>query len=142
MSGSRARSLSRNVEGSTAMEFGLVSSALMLLMAGGLELSVLLWQVVTLQSVAAEAARCGAISAAGCTTTTTTATYAVSLAKSWLGSSLISSTNVTVTTPTQCGQGSAAGTFEQVSISAPTWTSLFLYPVVKHTLTLTACYPV
>ena len=60
-------SLARNSKASTAIEFALVASALMLLTAGGLELAVLMWQVVTLQSVASETARCGAISASECT---------------------------------------------------------------------------
>jgi Flp pilus assembly protein TadG len=136
------RSLARNDRASTAVEFGFVASALMLLIAGGMELAILMWQVVTLQSVASVAARCGAIGASSCTTTTATGTYAVSLAQSWLGSSIISSANVSVTTPTTCGQGSASGTFEKVSITPPAWTSDFLYPVVKQTLTLTACYPI
>jgi hypothetical protein len=114
----------------------------MVLIVGGMELAILMWQVVTLQSVAAVAARCGAISATGCTTTTSTAAYAVSLAQSWLGSGIISSANVSVSTPTTCGQGSATGTFEKVIISPPAWTSAYLYPVVKQTLTLTACYPI
>lgn len=133
-----SKCLLRDCKGSTALEFGLVANVLMLLLMGTLELSVLLWQMGTLQSVAAQTARCAAINSTACQNAQT---YAVNLAASWLGSSVITTSNVSVSTPTTCGQGSASGTFESVTISPPTWASRAVYWFVKQGVTMTACYP-
>jgi Flp pilus assembly protein TadG len=133
------RSLVRNTKAATAMEFALVSSILMLMMAGGIEVAVFLWQIGTLQSVAAETARCAAIGSSLCTNPQT---YAVTLANSWLGSNVITAANVTVSTPTRCGTGTLVGTWKVVAITRPTLSSLSFYPAIRQAVTVTACYPV
>jgi Flp pilus assembly protein TadG len=138
MTGVRKRCLLRDDRGSAVLEFGLLANVLMMMMLGALELAVLLWQLGTLQSVAAQTARCAAIGSAACPNAQT---YAVNLATSWLGSSIITAANVTVSTPTTCGKGGATGTFESVSITPPAWAGQTVYGLFKQTITLTACYP-
>jgi Flp pilus assembly protein TadG len=136
------RSLVEQTKGTTSLEFGLTASALMLIMVGGLELAVLMWQTVTLQAVASQTARCAAIAATGCSPASAAKQSAVNLATSWLGPGVITTANVTITASNSCGAGSATGdTFEIVRISPPAWTGTHLYPFVRQALTLTACYP-
>jgi Flp pilus assembly protein TadG len=134
----RRRCLLCDERGSAVLEFGLLANVLIMMMLGALELAVLLWQLGTLQSVASQTARCIAIGSAACPNAQT---YAVTLANSWLGSSFITAANVSVTTPTTCGKGSATGTFQLVSITPPAWAGQTVYGLFKQTVTLTACYP-
>ena len=136
---SRHTPLMRHTGGATSLEFAIVSSALFLLLFGCIEGGLLMWTRGTLQSVAAQTARCAAIASPLCSNPQQ---YAVKLATSWLGGvALIVTADVTITNPTTCGSGSVAGTFQKVTIAAPTWVGAIAYPFGAHSVNVTACFP-
>jgi Flp pilus assembly protein TadG len=59
----------------SALEFAIIGSVLFVSSLGVIDLGMILWTQGSLQAVAAEAARCGAISASGCTTSSAVQTY-------------------------------------------------------------------
>ena len=134
----RPTSLMRHTGGATSLEFAIVSSALFLLLFGCIEGGLMMWTRGTLQSVAAQTARCAAIASPLCSSPQQ---YAVNLARSWLGTPLIAAADVTITTPSTCGSGSASGTFQKVSIAAASWVGAITYPFGAHSVNVTACFP-
>jgi Flp pilus assembly protein TadG len=141
------RSLARNTKGTTTLEFAIVSSVLVALLLGGMEVGLIMWSRGTLQSAAEQTARCAAIGSPLCTTPTS---YAANLANSWLGSTMIAASQVTATSQTSCLNEPAGTTmFEVVTISATPWGGVSalswfrsLYgPLEPSTETVTACFP-
>lgn len=133
------RSLIRNTKAATALEFALVSGMLMALLFGGLEAGIMLWTRGTLQTVAAQTARCMAIGSPLCATAQA---FAVSKATSWLGSAMITAADVTAATSTSClSQTSGTTTFEVVTITVTPWAGSSIYPFGNRTETVTACFP-
>ena len=137
------RSLLRTTKGATALEFALVSGMLMALLFGCLEAGIMLWTRGTLQSVAAQTARCVAIGSPLCTTVNTYQSYAVGRATAWLGSPLISNSDVSAAMATKCGTVTGSlGYFEVVTITATPWVGAIIYPFGSRTEIVTACYPI
>ena len=64
------RALPGDRRGVTAVEFAIVGSLMFTVSFGAIDLGLILWTQGSLQAVAANAARCGAILASGCTTST------------------------------------------------------------------------
>lgn len=132
------RSLARNTKAATALEFALVSVVLIALLIGGMELGIVLWTRGTLQSIAAQTARCAALSSP---LWPYTRAYAVSQAEALLGLGL--DPKVTVTTGPTCANASASNTtFAVVTISASVWFGSMFGPLGPSTETVTACYPI
>ena len=138
---SRLASLKRHTAGATSLEFAILASALFLLLFGCIEGGLLMWTRGTLQSVAAQTARCSAVTAPLCASASQSKQYAVNLAQSWLGTALIVTADVTITTPSTCGSGNAPGTFQKVIIAAPSWVGAIAYPFGAHSVNVTACFP-
>jgi hypothetical protein len=109
------------------------------MLLGSLELGLFWWTDTTLQSVANVTARCVAINNPACTTTTTPAAYAVSLATSWSSYAVIKAADVSSATVATCN--GVIGAFEKVTIQNHQWNTAFRYPFKTTTFTLTACYP-
>lgn len=130
--------------GSTAVEFAVVSvmmaTCFFAIVNGGL----FLWAKGTLQSVASQAARCGAIGGSPCSAGVPA--YAVSLATSWFSASLIGTSNVTASSgQTKCppsGSTYITGNFYYVSITS-TYMSNLNMPLIfsNYPITAQACYP-
>ena len=115
--------------GTVAVEYAIVLPVLLLLTLGAMDIARLLWTNITLARATEAAARCGAVSAATCPTTSL-AGYAAGQA--W-GLRAISADNFTASTPS-CG----------VQVVG-TYAFQFLVPWsfgrTTMTLTAAACYP-
>ena len=141
----------RDLRGATTLEFALVSTILMVMIFGSVELGLMMWTRGTLQAIAAQTARCAAISSPICNNSTTTPqSYAVAQAATLLGSGLITAGDVTIATGTGCLSGSAGSTiFEVVTITATPWVGVSASgrfgtaygALAPATETVTACYP-
>ncbi len=129
-------SLAHDARATTALEFAMVGSVLMILLLGGINLGLMTWTLATLQSVAAQTARCVAIGSSACSNAKQ---YAVTLATGTLGSAMITTANVKVTSATTCLN--ASGSFEVVAITASTWSGQIAFPLTARSQTVTACYP-
>jgi Flp pilus assembly protein TadG len=151
------RSLARNTKAATTLEFALVSVILIALLLGAIEVGIMLWTRGTLQAIAAQAARCGAIGAPSCTTSAMTQQYAVNQAAAFLGSGLVTTGNVNVSVASTCLNASATGTnFEVVTIGSSVWFGVSpsawfqsrFTPLAPsgtqnhHPDAVTACYPI
>jgi hypothetical protein len=121
----------------TSLEFAILASVLIPLTSAVIELGLVLWCQTAEQSVASLTARCAAISSPACSGGV--AAYAVTLSNNWTLTGAITTSSVTVSTPTTCN--SATGTFQQVSIKFALWSTMTLKPFLPDTLTVTACYP-
>lgn len=141
----------RDIKGATTLEFALVSTILMVLIFGSVELGLIMWTRGTLQAIAAQTARCAAINSPICNNTTTTPqSYAVSQAAALLGSGLVTTQDVSITTGTVClNEKTSPVTLEIVTISATPWIGVSASgrfgtgdgPLAPATETVTACYP-
>jgi Flp pilus assembly protein TadG len=121
----------------TTVEFALVGSMMLLMTFGTLDLGMLLWTQNALQSTAALAARCSAISSPLCANVPN---YAVTMAGNWVMPGVITAADVDVADVGTCN--SAAGTFRQVTITSTFWVNVLPPPFPNQTLTARACYPV
>ena len=130
------RRLAAQRRATTAVEFGFVGSMMLLLTFGTIDLGMLLWTKSAMQSTAAIAARCAAISSPLCTDVPS---YAATLANGWIMPGAVSASNVQLSSVTTCN--SATGTFEQVTITASFWANVLPWPFHGQTLTASACYP-
>lgn len=74
----RLHAYRRDEQGSSAVEFALVAPMFLALMFGIINLSIVLFGVVTMHFAAEDAARCYAVKTTVCTDAATTATYAAS----------------------------------------------------------------
>lgn len=83
--------------GSVMLEFAIIGTALLLASLGAMELGLILWTQGSLQSVASEAARCGAVGASGCTSAADIQTWVQTVeAPIWIPSSIASNLTVNV----------------------------------------------
>jgi Flp pilus assembly protein TadG len=151
--------MARDTRGATTLEFALVSTLLMAMIFGSIELGLMMWTRGTLQAIAAQTARCAAISSTNCnnsatTPPTTPQTYAAAQATALLGAGLITSSDVSVTSvsvpPTAGCLSTSPGTatFEVVTITVTPWVGVSASgkfgsysPLGPATETVTACYP-
>lgn len=114
------RTLRRDRGGSVMLEFALIGTALLMVSMGGMELGLILWTQGALQSIAAEAARCGAIGTSACGSSSAIATWVRTVeGPIWLPSGLASALTVNVNAAasgTAC-PAIGVGTFETVEIT-------------------------
>ena len=123
--------------GTTALEFALVSSVFFTMLLGTIDLGLMMWTRCTLQTVAAQTARCAAIGSSACAGGA--AQYAVSLARQWLPTYTLTSSDVVVSGATYCF--GVSGSFETVTITAPSWTGGMIPTFAGGSQTLQACFP-
>jgi Flp pilus assembly protein TadG len=121
--------------GAAAIEFAIILPVLLLFLLGIMDTGRLLWTFATLHRASDAAARCAAIQAAGCTTSSGTQSYAA--AQAW-GLTVLASA-FTVTTPACGTQVAASYTFTFVI----PW--FYVVPPFGNPnsipLTATSCYP-
>ncbi|MDE2580280.1 MAG: pilus assembly protein [Rhodospirillales bacterium] len=134
MTGSFATWFRSDRRGSTALEFALVGGLLVLLLIAPVELGLMIWTGGSLETVAAQTARCAAIGSCS-----DPAAYAVDLASKWIGAGAIAASDVTVTATTSCDN--ATGTFERVTITSSIWQGAFITPLSGATQVAAACFP-
>jgi Flp pilus assembly protein TadG len=115
-----APSVGRDRRGSVLVEFAFVGPVLLMVSLGAMELGLILWTQGALQTVAAEAARCGAIGATACTSSSAIESWVKTVeAPTWIPSDVASSLTVNVNgevNTTACPTISV-GTFETVEIT-------------------------
>jgi len=117
----------RSVRGEVAIEFAILFTVAMLLVMGLVEFGRALWYQSTLDFAVQSAARCGAVNASACGTTSQIQQYAVSMAPGLP----VTTSNFTVTSPS-CGiQVVGSYTFQTVVPN--------LLPYTMN-LTATACF--
>jgi Flp pilus assembly protein TadG len=143
MTGSRAaRNLLGDRRAVTAVEFALVASALFVTSLGVIDLGMILWTQGSLQAVAADAARCGAISASGCTTTSAVQTYVQTEAANWIMSTVTSNLTINVNGAVNTATCPAitTGTYETVQITTSYLASWLPPPFGNFTIDVCASY--
>ncbi len=119
-----------------ALEFALVAPVFFLVLLGGIELGLLWWTKNTLQMIAAVTARCVAVNSTSCTDP---ASFARSMAASWVVSDAVS--DVTATRTTSC-YTSGGNTYARVTITCRLWDGSLLPPLFSNvTFSVTGCYP-
>jgi Flp pilus assembly protein TadG len=122
--------------GAAALEFAFVSTALMLLVFGVMEMGRMLWTRQALQGAAAETARCLAIGSPNCPSGSA---YAESAAAD-RGISDLQTGMVVVAASDPCG--STSGTFTKVTITYPyAGVVPSLIPTPAGGLSVSACFP-
>jgi Flp pilus assembly protein TadG len=106
--------------GSVMLEFAFIGTALLMVSIGGIEVGLILWTQGALQSIAAEAARCGAIGISACSSSSAIETWVQTVeGPIWLPSGLASSltVNVNAAASNNACPAIGAGTFETVEIA-------------------------
>ena len=121
--------------GAAAIEFAIILPVLLLFLLGIMDIGRLLWTFTTLHRASDAAARCAAIQAPGCTTSSGTQSYAV--AQAW---GLTVPTSVFTVSTLACGTQVAASYIFTLVIP---W--FYVVPPFGNpnsiTLTATSCYP-
>jgi Flp pilus assembly protein TadG len=144
-----------DAKGATTLEFALVSTILITLIFGGMELGLMLWNRGTLQAIAAQTARCAALNSPLCNNASTTPmSYLISQASTLLEPGLITTANsgqtVSITTATSCVNETTGPTnpitFEVVTITVSPWVGsslsrLFHLGYNPAMEAVTACFP-
>ena len=124
--------------GTVAVEFALISGALLLFTLGCIQVGVMVWAQGVLQTTAEATARCKAIASPNCPNA---AQFAVNTANPLLFSGVVTTGNVTVTSNTSCN--GVAGSYVVVTISTTHWSTVdMVASLSRATLTAQACYPV
>jgi TadE-like protein len=118
------RNVARDCGGAVAVEFAIISIPLLFLMAGGFDLGLAMLTETRINFAVEAAAKCGAISAAMCTSPPQTAAYGASIA----GLRGINASSFLVTTEA-CGMNVTA-TYAYAGVVLP-----------AITLSAGACYP-
>lgn len=136
------RTLSGDRRGTTSVEFAIVGSLMFTVTFGAIDLGLILWTQGSLQAVAADAARCGAISASGCTTTSGVQSYVQTAAASWIMSSVISDLTINVNSAvnTATCPTISTGTYETVQITTTYLNSWLPPPFSTWTINVCASY--
>jgi Flp pilus assembly protein TadG len=137
-----ALALLRNRRAVASMEFAIVGSVMFVCSLGVIDLGMIIWTQGSLQAVAADAARCGAISAAGCTSTSAVQTYVKTEAATWIMSTMISGLTINVNSAVNAATCPAisAGTYETVQISTTYLSSWLPPPLSNYTISVCASY--
>jgi Flp pilus assembly protein TadG len=148
-----------DTKAATTLEFALVSTILITLIFGGMELGLMSWNRGTLQAIAAQTARCAALGSPLCNNSatspaTTPLTYLISQASTLLEPGLITTTNssqtVSITTTTSCANETTGPTnpitFEVVTITVSPWVGVrlsYLFHLGYNPAmeAVTACFP-
>jgi len=134
-----ARSRRHNAGGATT-EFAMTILAMLMIIFGVLQTGIMCWRWQALESAATDAARCSGLAAPSCPDTTSTATYAATVAQA-RGLSGVTASNVQVkigsAAQTACGSTTASVVSVVVSYTNP----LILWWGSSVTLSASACYP-
>jgi Flp pilus assembly protein TadG len=129
--------------GSTALEFGLATIPLFLLILGIVESGLLFWNWQALQSAAIDAGRCAALNAPSCgnpvTSTAGTQAYAVQAAAA--RGITIKTSNVTVLTGTSAQAGCGNTTATVLTISINYKFAMIGFVPLPSNLSASVCYP-
>ena len=125
-----ARRLARDRRGAMAVEFVMVAGPLFLVSFAAIDLGLILWTKSSLEAVAADAARCGAIKAAACTGSNSISSFVTAEATTWVLSSVVASLTVNVNSNVNSSACPAitVGTFETVEITTSYLASGWLPP--------------
>jgi Flp pilus assembly protein TadG len=134
----------RSVDGTTAVEFALISLPMLLLLLAGMEYGRLMWTRQALQETAVAGARCMGLvqtecGTAGVYSSSLTTTYVESIAAKW--SVPLTASNITLNAAATCGGVTG---FSQVSV---TYTFVTLAPQLLvalsggTALSASACFP-
>jgi Flp pilus assembly protein TadG len=136
------RTLLGDIRATAALEFAIVGALLFTVSLGVLDLGMILWTQGSLQAVAAEAARCGALGASGCTTSTAVQSYVQTLATNWLMSSVTSNLTININGAVNTATCSAmtTGTYETVQITTSYLASWLPPPLGTYTIDVCASY--
>ena len=133
------RRLARDIGGVVATEFAICASLTILIIIVVIEVGLMSWTKVALQSAAIESARCAVLTSSACPSVPA---YAVSKVQSWLFPNAITTANVTVTTGVACN--GATGKYTIVSITSTAWANMLPAnlpaPLTTPTITATSCY--
>jgi len=130
--------LAQDRAGSVAVEFAMISGALLMFTLGTIELGLTFWSLGVLQNTAEQTARCAAIASPNCTNVPQ---FAVNTATPMLFTGALATTDVTVTKNTSCN--GVAGTYVKVTISVTSWAGSTMLPALSRpSLSAQACYPV
>jgi Flp pilus assembly protein TadG len=137
-----ARTLLGDRRATTAVEFAIVGSLLFTVSFGVIDLGMILWTQGSLQAVAADAARCGAISASGCTTTAGVQSFVQTQAANWIISAVTSdlTINVNGAVNTATCPAISTGTYETVQITTTYLSSWLPPPFASYTINVCASY--
>jgi Flp pilus assembly protein TadG len=137
-----APALLRDRRAVAAIEFAIVGSVLFVCSLGVIDLGMIIWTQGSLQAVAADAARCGAISAAGCTTTSAVQTYVQTEAANWIMNTMISGLTINVNSAVNTATCPAisTGTYETVQISTTYLSSWLPPPLSNYSIDVCASY--
>jgi Flp pilus assembly protein TadG len=140
-----ASHLRRDIGATTAIEFAVTASALLLFVIGILQGGVMYWTWQALQGAAIEAARCAAINAQSCTTAAATQTFAVNSAS--LRGIAVTTSQINVNEVTATTGGSIAGC-GNVPSGTGYVSVTYTYPVttiplfnISPTITAGSCFP-
>jgi len=118
----------------TAVEFAIVGLPLVLASLGALDLGLILWTQSSLEAVAADAARCGAIQGSACTGSNTISSFVQTEAANWVLGALLTSTgtpltvNVNGSVNTTSCPSISVGTYETVEIKTSFFANGLLPP--------------
>jgi Flp pilus assembly protein TadG len=136
------RTLLGDRRGMTAVEFAIVGSLMFTVSFGAIDLGLILWTQGSLQAVAADAARCGAISASGCTTSAGVQTYVQNEAANWIMSTVTSdlTININGSVDTATCPTISTGTYETVQITTTYLNSWLPPPFSTWTIDVCASY--
>ena len=137
-----APALLRDRRAVAAIEFAIVGSVLFVCSLGVIDLGMIIWTQGSLQAVAADAARCGAISASGCTTTSAVQTYVQTEAANWIMNTMISGLTINVNSAVNTATCPAisTGTYETVQISTTYLSSWLPPPLSNYSIDVCASY--
>ncbi len=137
-----ARTLLGDRRAVTLVEFALVGSMLFLVSFAVIDLGMILWTQGALQAVAADAARCGAIGASGCTSTSAIQTYVQTEATNWIMSAVASDLTIKVNgaVNTATCPAMSVGTYETVQITTSYLASWLPPPFSNYTISVCASY--
>ena len=128
----------------STVEFAMIAPLLITLTFGAIGAGVLVWAMTEMRTIAATAARCGAVGAAGCTTTAFTRSYAVALASAQIQPGVIAVADVTAVGGASTCNG-FPGKFYTVTIASSYFSqgalSLIAAPLNFSTISVSACYP-
>lgn len=128
------RNLLAERRATAAVELAIVSVPLFLVSFATLELGLILWTRSALQTVAADAARCGAIAGSACTGSNTIASYVQTEAANWVLGTVLSSTSTPLTVNVNGSVNTTTcplitvGTYETVEITTSFFAAYWLPP--------------
>ena len=138
----------RGDKGGIAIEFAAVAGLLCLMTCGIIEVGIIWWMKSGLQITASMTARCGAIGASysgsgiPCATSSDTQAYAVSVARSWLFASAVTTSDVTLNgtggVVTSCNGFTAP--FFSVTVTSEAVPGFLAFGNVRS-LSASACFP-